>query len=328
MKRLSLLSTFASTTVLIWGVHGLADGSGMPPDTTYTSPPSVSDPLVQAPPADEQVIQRSTTQTTTVPTNGTVKSTTTREYLSSPDEESTRSSTTTEIIPAPQTEDTGLKTDKDLEKSESGATSEDEESKDGAKNEEGKVEQNVEVLPAPAGAVVAAEAPKVEAPRVPVFRLRPLAGATGVDQQESIAGFDEEGSGGAYGLQMEFGSRWLTLVTGAMYTDTDADIINRRTDTVKELDYWSVPFLAKVNFSGNPSSTIYVTAGVAPLTSNDDFGDEVDLMAQAGIGGAIPLGSNRVSLILEGNYMQLLTRENFDFDFNGYQALGGVSFAF
>lgn len=143
---------------------------------------------------------------------------------------------------------------------------------------------------------------------------------------------DVAASGG--GL-FELGSGTTTLQTGLLYntnsmTAKGEGLLGTLEVKVK-WDYLSVPILAKFNFMGNSSRTVYMKLGVMPsfMTHKSieaNWGDyktgdvplkTFDAIAVGGIGGAIRVAQNK-AIIIEGTYLRGLT------DINGSGSGGKV----
>lgn len=178
-----------------------------------------------------------------------------------------------------------------------------------------------------AGQIEAAQ-PTVRAEGPDVIRLIPMAGSASMDRQNN-PDLDNLEDGFSTGLLVDIGQAYWALETGVTYTTTEvfSPVAGAQTD----VDFWGLPLLAKVNFSGNPQSTIYAKAGVSVITADSDTAntfDEVDLLGQAGLGAAIPLGFQELSLVIDGTYNELFTREGINTNYSGYQLMAGLSFEF
>lgn len=181
------------------------------------------------------------------------------------------------------------------------------------------------LLDEPAAGKIQARQPKGPAPWHDMIHILPIAGASSYERKEGtdLKNLDEGYTAGAL---VNLGKGYVTLETGLTFTSTDVNIPD--TDRKETVDFWALPLVAKVNFTGNPRQTVFVKAGFIPITadtSTSSFFDDIDLMGQIGLGGAIPVAPY-VSLVLDASYNQLMSRESIKTDYSGYSLMAGVSF--
>ncbi len=158
-----------------------------------------------------------------------------------------------------------------------------------------------------------------------VFRLTPIGGLTVMNLKGSLDNSWDSSAGVAIGGFAELGSGPVSLQTGLVYNNyqmsKDVDFYTYRL----RLEYLSVPVLARVNFFGDPNSTVYFKAGLMPslllsqnysggywlftkTTSSDVSAKSFDLPAIAALGGAIPVSRKHdKSVIVELSYVRSLT---------------------
>lgn len=126
----------------------------------------------------------------------------------------------------------------------------------------------------------------------------------------------------AGGLFVDFGHGWLVGETGILAMS--GDINTSHQSAAVNVNSWSIPVLAKFNFSGNPLSTVFAKVGAMTYDTNRS---NLDIMGVAGLGGAIPLGRNS-AINLDASYNRLFQNDG-DFDnYQGVALLGGLSFGF
>lgn len=167
---------------------------------------------------------------------------------------------------------------------------------------------------------VTAPAPRTEASAV---RLVPVAGASSFADDE--VDFDNLDEGLSLGILADFGDDTVVFESGVMTLQSDVDTDADTDTTAIDVDTWGIPLLAKVNFSDNPHSTVFLKAGAMPFTSDTDDGTDFDVMGVAGLGAHIPLGRNS-SFLLEGTYNRNVTAGgDLPDDYQGISLLAGVS---
>lgn len=126
----------------------------------------------------------------------------------------------------------------------------------------------------------------------------------------------------AGGLFVDIGSGWLTGETGILAMS--GDVNTSKTGASVNVNSWSIPALAKFNFSGNPHSTVFAKLGAMTYDTNRS---NMDIMGVAGLGGAIPLGRNS-AINLDASYNQLFNNSGDLTNYKGIALLGGLSFGF
>ncbi len=175
-----------------------------------------------------------------------------------------------------------------------------------------------EMAPAP---TVAAPAPIVVVPDrgSGMLRLTPFFGFGSADS-DGVGDVDINRNT-SFGAWLDFGRSFLTFQTGFSFDQNDVDVAGR---TVP-FDTWGVPLMMKLNFSGQPNSTVYLKGGFNFVDEQSVTLDYIDTVGVLGLGANIPLGSNAAALLLEGNYINLLTREGFASDMEGLKFFAGVS---
>lgn len=126
----------------------------------------------------------------------------------------------------------------------------------------------------------------------------------------------------AGGLFVDLGSSYVVGETGILSMGGNVNTNNNAASV--SVSSWSVPVLAKINFSGHPQSTVFAKVGAMTYDTNQT---NMQVMGVAGLGGAIPLGHNS-ALNLDATYNRLFSN-NADFtDYQGIALLGGLSFGF
>lgn len=170
------------------------------------------------------------------------------------------------------------------------------------------------------------QAPQARSEWRDMVRVMPFAGAASYRPDEG-ADFDDLDEGFTTGLLLNIGQGFWSFETGLNYTTTNLETEPGAART--SVDYWGIPLVARMNFSGKPQETVFIKGGVVPLTIDTpttDYFDDFDLIGQLGVGGEMPL-SEQVSLVVDATYNQLLTREGLPTDYSGYHIMAGLSIA-
>jgi len=176
----------------------------------------------------------------------------------------------------------------------------------------------------PAVAAAAAET-RGQAPRwwPSAIRVIPAIGAASFTTANEIdvENFD---NGLSYGAFIDIGSGAWVFETGVLALQTEGSFDANTGAGAFDVDSWGIPLLLKVNFSGNPTSTVFLKVGAMPFQP-DGTADEFDVLGVAGIGAAIPLFRN-TALTLDATYNRLFDDTGDLGAYQGVALLGGISF--
>lgn len=190
-----------------------------------------------------------------------------------------------------------------------------------ATTEDGDI--NINTAPAaaaPAEGAVAAKPPRSWPSNI---RLIPTGGVASFTTRDKVdlENFDE---GFTAGVLADFGGGAWVFETGILALNADAQSEGTTNTGAVSVDSWGIPLLGKLNFSGNPHSTVFLKAGVMPFQTSGDE-DTFEVLGVAGIGGAIPLLRN-TAITLEANYNRILDDGGDLGTYQGVAALAGLQF--
>ena len=155
------------------------------------------------------------------------------------------------------------------------------------------------------------------------IRIIPVLGESSFTTAQSLGNLSFN-QGFSAGILGDFGSGMWTFESGLMSLNSSE---TRSGDTRSyTINTWGIPLLAKVNFSGQPHSTVFLKAGVMPFTASggDNASTNFDVLGVGGIGGHVPLGRNS-SILLDASYNRLFTRAGEMTDYHGIALLAGLS---
>ena len=152
------------------------------------------------------------------------------------------------------------------------------------------------------------------------FRIAPVIGASSfaTDNELQLDEFDNNGFSG--GIFADFGGGTFSFETGILALGGRA--VTGEQAAAVDVTSWGVPLLGKVNFSGQPHSTIFLKAGGMPCQCSGGA-DEFDIMGVGGLGAAIPLGRSS-SLLLDASYNRLFGDSGEVTDYQGVSLLAGL----
>lgn len=171
---------------------------------------------------------------------------------------------------------------------------------------------------APAAAETRAARPRFMPANV---RLIPTAGAASFTTARK-ATLDNFDNGFTAGLLADLGGGTFVFEAGILALNVQGDVNDGQGNF--NVDSWGIPLLAKVNFSGQPNSTVYAKAGVLPFQPSGTSSN-FDVLGVAGIGGAIPLMANS-AITLEATYNRIFNDTTSLGSYQGVALMGGLSF--
>ena len=128
------------------------------------------------------------------------------------------------------------------------------------------------------------------------------------------------GQGFATGILIDFGVDHFALETGGLAIG--APIYKPLSGHLNHVELLGLPVLAKYNFSGVPTESIFVKGGAMPYWPSGTH-DIVNIMGILGTGFSYPIGG-RFSVLVEGDYLRMLTAGKDYINYHGFSLMTGL----